>query len=108
MTKKIRIKSFILDEEKEATESLTEEEFMKLPETPKEEQEEEYAAIRVPALRMEMDTNIVEINVSDADFCRLHHILKLYGIPLKPIENGIEIDIREKESYPYRDKPPRV
>lgn len=82
---------------------MTEEEFMKLPDIPREEQEEEYMATHVSSLRIEMDTNIVEIDVSDEDFGRLHHVFRLYGIPLKPIENGIEIDIRKKEPYPYRD-----
>lgn len=109
--KKIRIRSFVLEEEvapveRAAMEEIAFEEFEKLPEISREEMEEEHAALRVPPLRIEMDTNTVEINTSEEDFNRLLYIFKLSGIPFKLIENGIEIDLREKERYPYKERMP--
>ena len=100
--KKIRIKSFIL-REKETIEKISVEEFEKAlekaPDLPEEEFEEMIEATKVYHIAREMDTNIIEMNVTEEDYKNLYHIFKLYGIPIKPIENGIEVDIREKEPY---------
>jgi len=105
ITKKIRIKSFIL-EEREADEEINIEEFEEVKMSATEEEEERVEIRNVPHLRIERDTRIVEMNVNAEDFEKLGYVFKLYGIPTKPIEDGIEIDIREREPYPYREKPP--
>lgn len=102
-TKRIRIKSFILHDE-EIWDRATMEKFEKLPKPSKKELEEEDAAINVPFLRMELGTKIVEMNISEENYNALCYIFRLYGIPLKPIENGIEVDVREKEPYTHRTR----
>jgi len=101
--KKIRIKSFILREKEVTIEKISVEEFEKALEKanniPEEELEEMVEATKVLPIAREMDTIISEINVTEEDYKKLYHIFKLYGIPIKHIENGIELDIREKEPY---------
>jgi len=102
-TKKIRIKSFILRDKEVTIKRISVEEFEKAleeaPKLPEEEFEEMVEATKVEPIARDLDTNISEINVTEEDYKKLYHIFKLYGIPIKPIESGIEIDIREKEPY---------
>jgi hypothetical protein len=109
--KKIRIKSFVLRKKDEGQNLFTTEELQNASEIPEEELEEEWMAIQnIPRKRRELDTSITQVNVGEVDFMTLYFIFGLYDIPAKPIENGIEIDIRRKESekglYQYWDEPP--
>lgn len=108
LLKTIRIKSLILRSIDETPkEEITVEESEKAPRIPKKEKDEEHAAMHIPSMRIETDTDIVEMHVSEKNYGNLCHVFILYRIPLKLIKNGIEIDIRDKEPYPYRDHPPK-
>ena len=103
--RKIKIKSFILDEEG-VIEEITLEEFKKLPKVSEKDEEAESMALRVPIIRMEKDSSVVEVNVSDEDFNKLCYVFKLYRVPIKYIRSGVELDIRAKEEYPFRERMP--
>ncbi|MCJ7608359.1 hypothetical protein MUP00_01635 [Candidatus Bathyarchaeota archaeon] len=109
--KKIRIKSFVLRENDEGQNAFTTEELQNASEIPEKELEEEWMATQsIPRNRRELDTSITQLDVDEEDFMTLYFIFDLYDIPAKPIENGIEIDIRRRESekgrYQYWDEPP--
>ena len=46
----------------------------------------------------------INLDVSEKNYGNLCHIFLLYDIPFKLIKNGIEIDITEKELYPYKNR----
>jgi hypothetical protein len=64
----------------------------------------------IPRNRRELDTSIIQLDVDEDIFMTLYFIIGLYDIPARPIENGIEIDLRRKETekglYQYWDEPP--
>lgn len=107
--RKIRIKSLILRDEGQNV--FTGEELYNTYEIPEEESEEEWMSIQnIPSNRRELDTAITQLDVDEEVFMTLYFIIGLYDIPARPIENGIEIDLRRKETekglYQYWDEPP--
>jgi hypothetical protein len=94
----IRIVSLVLKEEDAGKKrQLILEDFKKMPNSPEEAIERAMAA-RVPHLAIEMDTNVVELKVKDGVYDSLFYIFQLCGVLMKPIENGVEIDIRDREA----------
>lgn len=96
----IRIESSELDPSDEPGE-IPIEEFETLPEyrpTPRETEAE--MLLKVKGKEKEVDKEMmkrsVDLLVEDDDFKEIRNIFKLYGVPLKPIVNGIEVDIRKR------------
>ena len=48
---------------------------------------------------MEMDTNILELKLTDEVYKVFFYIFQLYGVLMKPLDDGVEIDLREREAY---------
>ena len=98
--KKIRIKSFILHE-RTPREVVAIEEPKKASKISKKETKETITE-QVPSLKTEKELGFVDLDVSEKNYGILCHVILLYGIPFKLIENGIEIDITEKEPHAYK------
>lgn len=96
----MRIESSELDPSDEP-EEIPKEEFETLPEhkpTPREREAE--MLLRVEGKEKEVDIEMmkksVDIHVDEKVLKELLNIFKLYEVPFKPIENGIQVDIRRK------------
>lgn len=96
----VRITTNELDPSDEL-EEISIEEFEALPEyepSPKEREAE--MLLRVKGKEVEVDIEMmkksVDITVEDNALKELLNIFKLYNVPFKLIENGIQIDIRRK------------
>jgi hypothetical protein len=98
LTKKIRIKSLILREKGKIIQ-LNNDMMKRLVPVRFKREERQATKIKSEQIARELDTNIVEMNITEDYYEYLIYIFKLYGIPFKPIKNGVEIDIREKEPY---------
>lgn len=96
----MRIKANELDPSDELDE-ISIEEFEALPEYgPSPREREAEMLLRVKGKEVEVDIEMmkksVDITVDDNTFKELLNIFKLYKVPFKPTERGIEIDIRRK------------
>jgi len=96
----LRIESSDLDPS-EKPEEISVEEFESLPEyepSPKEREAE--MLLKFKGMEKEYDTEMmkkaVDVYIDDNIFKELLNIFKLYKVPSKFIENGIELDIRRK------------
>ena len=96
----LRIESRELDPSDEP-EEISIEEFEKLPKyepTPREKEAEVLLKIEGKEVEVdiEMQKKSVDIHVDDKVYKELLSIFKLYKVPLKFIENGVQVDIRRK------------
>ena len=96
----IRIESSELDPSDEPGE-IPIEEFETLPEyepTPREREAEMLLRVegKEKEVDIEMEKKSVDIHVDDKIFKEMLNIFKLFKVPFKPIENGIQADIRRK------------
>jgi len=96
----IRIETRELDPSDEP-EEIPIEEFERLPKfEPGLREREAEMLLRVEGKEKEVDKEMmkksVDIHVDDNIFKELINIFKLYEVPFNPIENGVQVDIREE------------
>lgn len=101
----LRIESSELDPFEEP-EEITEEEFERLPEyEPDQNEIEAEQLLKVQGMEGEVDIEMmkktVDVYVDDNTFKELLNLFKLYKVPFKFIENGIEVDVRRKMRKKY-------
>ncbi|MDH5745097.1 MAG: hypothetical protein OEZ52_16265, partial [Candidatus Aminicenantes bacterium] len=95
----VRIASVELNPQE--VEEISVEEFELLPEyKPSGREEEAEMLLRVGGKERDVDREMmkrsVDLLVEDGVFKEVRNIFKLFGVPLKPLVNGIEVDIRDK------------
>ncbi len=97
----IRMESSELDPPEESDE-ISEAEFETLPKSEMTPREKEASMLlRVEGKGREVDDKemmkrSVDLLVEDDVYKEMLNVFKLYGVPFKPIANGVEVDIRDR------------